>query len=124
MTAKKKTTYATMNRIRQAAIDNGWTIKARVGETIYVGRADRWKRDIFEIGRVERQLPDGTSVVEPEHSISVWYRRDGAVRHASAHSFTALGVVGRRGISTIRTEKRKADRIIAALTAGTGEIPL
>jgi len=116
---------ATMNRIRQAAIDNGWTIKARVGETIYAGRTDRWKRDVFEIGRVEYQLSDGTPVVEPEHSISVWYRRDGAVRFAHAFSFIpALGVVCRRGISTIRTEKRKADRIIAALTAGTSEIPL
>jgi hypothetical protein len=113
----------TQDKIRQAALDNGWTIKAKVGQSHNYGRGGTYDRDIFVIGRVERNLQDGTPVVECEHSISVVYRRDGAVCAAHGHTFTVPQVIYRRGILGTRREANKAARIIAALAAQTSNIP-
>jgi hypothetical protein len=112
----------TQDRIRQAAVENGWAIKARKGE-VYTSAhgVTRWDRDIFQIGRVDRYLQNGTPVTECEHDISVWYRHDGAVWFATAHTYTVPRVIYREGVA--RGEKNKAARIIAALRARTSDIP-
>jgi hypothetical protein len=113
-----------MNRIRQAAIDSGWTIKARRGQRYQLGnRIGIWDRDIFVIGRCDRKLLDGTPVTEPEHSISVWYRRDGAVAHASGYTYTVPEVIYHQGILGTIKEKNKAGRIVIALINQTADIP-
>ena len=117
-----------LERIRQAALDAGWTMRTRVGERHEYGHSGgTYDRDTFVIGRVDRHLKDGTPVTEPEHEIAVWYwhhaARKGQVRAASAHTFTVPDVIYRRGINTQRGERDKAERIIAALRARTSDIP-
>jgi len=111
-----------MNRIRQAAIDSGWTIKARKGQEYQSFRGTvRWDRDIFNLGSVDRHLENGTPVTEPEHSIEVWYRRDGAVHSASGHQATVERWIYHDGV--LRDGKHKAERIVLALINQTSDIP-
>ena len=48
----------TQDKIRYAALSNGWTIKHKKGEEYrnFRGGLDRWDRDFFVIGSVDRNL--------------------------------------------------------------------
>lgn len=110
--------------IRQAALDNGWTIKARVGERYEGTRGwGVWDRDIFNLGRIERNLQDGTPVVEPEHSVEVWYQRSGQVANVAGNQATVPTWIYHEGIHNVRGQRNKAARVIAALKARTSKIP-
>lgn len=114
------------DRIRQAAIDNGWTIKFKAGDRHEYAGGGYYDSDLYVIGRVDRQLRDGTPVTEAEHEIRVWYfgygQRDGQVRSATAHSFTVPQVIYRAGILGTIKEKNKEARILAALASKTSII--
>ena len=116
-----------LERIRQAALEYGWTIRAKAGDRHEYAGGGYHDSDIYVIGRVDRHLQDGTPVTEPEHEIRVWFwhhpARKGQVRSASAHTFTVPDVIYRRGLNGTRGERDKAERIIAALRARTSEIP-
>lgn len=116
-------TLTTQDRIRRAALDNGWTIKATVGDRYDYARGGIYDHDIFVIGSVDRYLVDGTPVTEPEHTISVWYRRGGAVSFATGNQATVEKWIYHDGILGSRSEANKSDRILAALAARTSDIP-
>lgn len=114
----------TQERIRKAALAHGWTIKCRQGDEMQTFRGrDRWDRDIFVIGSVDRHLQDGTPVTEPEHEVEVWYHRQGQVHFAAGCTFTVPQVIHHHGITSSRQERDKADRVVAALESQTGVIP-
>lgn len=113
----------TQDRIRKAALYGGWTIKARVGDTHDYGRGGTYDSDIFVIGSVDRHLQDGTPVTEPEHTIRVWYRHDGAVYVVSAQTATVPQWIYHQGITSAAHERDKADRVIAALVGQIADIP-
>lgn len=118
-----------LERIRQAALANGWSIAFKAGERHEYGHGGGyWDSDKYVIGRVDRHLADGTPVTEAEHEIRVWFWRHGArngqVRCATGHTFTVPRVIYRDGISGSQYGGRdKAERIIAALAARTSDIP-
>lgn len=114
-------------RIRQAALDAGWSIAFKQGERHSYAGGGYHDSDKYVIGSVDRHLLDGTPVTEAEHEIRVWYwqhgAREGQVRHASAVTFTVPQVIYRRGLNGTRGERDKTARIVAALTARTADIP-
>lgn len=110
------------DRIRVAAKEAGWSQTARAGERHNYGRGGIYDADVFRIGRCDRHLDDGTPVKEVEHEIWVQYRRDGQVRIAGGVHFTVKKVIYQRGIQSLRSEKNKEARVIAALASHTSKI--